>query len=49
MSASAVCSATSAVQEAADGVQAEAVTSRWEGEGETELQDLAVAGEEIVA
>jgi len=31
------------------GVQAEAVTSRWEGEGETELQELAVAGEEIVA
>jgi putative mRNA 3-end processing factor len=31
------------------GVEAEAVASRWEGEGETELQDLAVAGEEIVA
>jgi len=31
------------------GVQAQAVTSRWEGEGETELQELAVAGEEIVA
>jgi putative mRNA 3-end processing factor len=31
------------------GVRAEAVASRWEGEGEAELQDLAVAGEEIVA
>jgi len=31
------------------GVEAESVASRWEGEGENELQDLAVAGEEIVA
>ena len=31
------------------GVRAEAVASRWEGEGESELQDLSVAGEEIVA
>jgi putative mRNA 3-end processing factor len=31
------------------GVNAEAVASRWEGEGESELQDLGVAGEEIVA
>jgi len=31
------------------GVGAEAVASRWEGEGESELQDLSVAGEEIVA
>jgi hypothetical protein len=31
------------------GVEAEAIASRWQGEGETELQDLAVAGEEIVA
>jgi putative mRNA 3-end processing factor len=31
------------------GVKAESVASRWEGEGEDELQDLAVAGEEIVA
>jgi putative mRNA 3-end processing factor len=31
------------------GVDAQAVSSRWEGEGETELQELAVAGEEIVA
>jgi putative mRNA 3-end processing factor len=30
-------------------VDAESVASRWEGEGENELQDLAVAGEEIVA
>jgi hypothetical protein len=25
------------------------VASRWEGEGDAELQDLGVAGEEIVA
>jgi putative mRNA 3-end processing factor len=31
------------------GVQAESVASRWEGEGENEMQDLTVAGEEIVA
>ena len=31
------------------GIEAESVLSGWEGEGETELQDLAVAGEEIVA
>jgi putative mRNA 3-end processing factor len=31
------------------GVNAEAVASRWEGEGESEMQDLGVAGEEIVA
>jgi putative mRNA 3-end processing factor len=31
------------------GLQAESVASRWEGEGEAELQDLGVAGEEIVA
>jgi putative mRNA 3-end processing factor len=31
------------------GIHAEAVASRWEGEGESELQDLGVAGEEIVA
>ena len=31
------------------GVNAEAVASGWEGEGESELQDLGVAGEEIVA
>jgi putative mRNA 3-end processing factor len=31
------------------GRNAESIASQWEGEGETELQDLAVAGEEIVA
>jgi putative mRNA 3-end processing factor len=31
------------------GRNAESIASHWEGEGETELQDLAVAGEEIVA
>ena len=31
------------------GVDAQAVASRWEGEGESELQEMAVAGEEIVA
>ena len=31
------------------GISAESMASRWEGEGESELQDLGVAGEEIVA
>jgi putative mRNA 3-end processing factor len=31
------------------GIRAEAVASQWEGEGESELQDLRVAGEDIVA
>jgi putative mRNA 3-end processing factor len=31
------------------GIEAEAVASHWEGEGESELQDVGMAGEEIVA